>query len=130
MCGTGASEAALMLPKRAPGGHRPRIALLMLDTPDLTGGGGAERQFADLYDAFQGETEQPFEVFAVVDKQSYRNLRAVGRLKRPERVVVVQPGWTGWERFAGHAAALTRALLAYRFDLVHLVLPKWSYLPW
>jgi len=107
-------------------GRRPRVALLLLGVHGLAGGGGTERQFADVFDGYRGE--RACDLWLVVDPATRSALRDAGRLARGDRVLQVPDGAgpAGWVR---QAFALRRLCRAHAFDLVHIALPAPRYLP-
>jgi glycosyltransferase involved in cell wall biosynthesis len=101
----------------------------MLETPDLDGGGGAERLFADAFDAYQRLEAANYELFSIVDDVSLARLRGIGRLATARNVVVLPAYTPAKVRLATLTVGMVAATLKYRIDLIHLVLPKVLYLP-
>jgi glycosyltransferase involved in cell wall biosynthesis len=55
------------------------VALLMIGIPDLSGGGGAERFFADLFSKYNSQDNPARKLFLITD--GIDNLQKVGKLK-------------------------------------------------
>ncbi|MBP7830167.1 MAG: glycosyltransferase [Kiritimatiellae bacterium] len=126
--------------------QKPRVGLFLM-AGDMTGGGGAERQFSDTYDAFQ-QRSGPLDVWLVTDRFTLGHLQAVGRPRSAARLLVLRSlgGVRGrparslrslWRRpgawlleFAFKCARRIEHLLlivqcfraALRFDLIHIAL--------
>lgn len=102
----------------------------MVAIGDLSGSGGAERQFSDLYEYLHRTT--PGRVVLVTDKASQQRLREAGRLQSIDGVVALGLGRRVAQSKIG-IARLTIALLMETvgrgWDVVHICLPTPSYVP-
>lgn len=58
---------------------RLNVAMFTFGIGDISGGGGAERFFADLFDEYQQYPKSQFNLFWIIDKQSASNLKHVGK---------------------------------------------------
>ena len=101
-----------------------RVALVAIGLGDLTGGGGAERYFADIFEAIRLKPREEVIVWLVTDKLSLKRFNEIGRLYSRENVLIV-PGST----------ILRPIRLLYicnrqNFDIVHFALPAPIYLPY
>lgn len=100
----------------------------MLETPELDGGGGAERLFADAFSAYQRIGSADYEVFSVVDDVSLARLRGIGRLLDSRNLVVLPSRARGRARLATFTLQMLAAL-RWQFDVIHFSLPKLLYIP-
>lgn len=107
----------------------PRIALLLLGCDSLTGGGGAERQFTGVFNAFRSLPNPPFSVSFVTTKAAARTLRAAGLLTTDSGVITSAkiPAWK--LSAATDSLALAWTLTQQRFDLVHCIMPSYMHAP-
>jgi glycosyltransferase involved in cell wall biosynthesis len=108
---------------------RARIGLILFGVGDLSGGGGAERYFADLFLAWRANaTARHCDLWLITDRESREQLAAVGRHLGSEHVVELAPE----TRACGlsQALALRRIALDGRFDLLHITLALPRHLPW
>lgn len=108
----------------------PRVGLVMVAVTDLSGSGGAERQFSDLFQYLRQKSIEP--VTLITAAASLARLREAGRLSAAEHVVTLPLGPRPAQGRIG-VAWMTLALLwvvfRQRFDVVHVCLPTPSYVP-
>lgn len=110
-------------------GGRPRIGLVLVGAGDLTGGGGAERYFADLFLAWRArEAALRSELWLITDTPTRRRLAEVGRDVGVDHVVELRGGT--WPQRFQQALELYRLATGGRFDLLHLTLPLPRHHPW
>jgi glycosyltransferase involved in cell wall biosynthesis len=65
-------------------------ALFLVAVPDLSGGGGAERQFSNFYDYFNSpENLSKNKLFLITDHNSFVNLRKAGLLRNESNVILL-----------------------------------------
>lgn len=110
---------------------RRRLALVLLNAPDLSGGGGTERRFGSLYDHYQRTHATRYDCYFVTDERSLARLQATGRLF-DERRVICMPSFSGRSkifRALMMTLHLVRILLRRRIDVAHFCLPRLVYLP-
>ncbi len=104
----------------------------MLGISDISGGGGAERQFADIYEFYQKRPAAKFDLSLITDDNSYLALRSIGKLKAPWRVIRIH-NYDNLFKGRTHILPITVQLLAvfskHKFDLIHVTLPGRYYLP-
>jgi glycosyltransferase involved in cell wall biosynthesis len=110
---------------------RPRVALVLPWLFDIAGGGGAERQFGDVFDMYPAHPGRSFDLNLVTDPLSLVRLRAAGRIREGAHNIIEVDLRRDWERVwqAGGAAkwamladATARqlaAILSHRFAIVH-----------
>lgn len=108
-----------------------KIALVMLAVGDLSGSGGAERQFADLHRHLSSSATD--DVYLITSRAARSRLRAAGRASTGRRVIALGLGRR--PAAGGIATAWATLRLAWttmwrRFDLVHLCLPTPTYVPY
>ena len=100
---------------------RPRIGVLFDGLSELTGSGGAERQFSELFSRYAADTEAKFELLIFTDRTSVDCLAAVGSpLTSVTTVLLPETG-----RLAANfsrSKALANALFAKQIDLVYVPL--------
>ncbi len=109
--------------------RRPRVGVVLVGAGDLTGGGGAERYFADLFLAWRASADaHGCDLWLITDAESRSHLAAVGRILGTERVIVLEPAWGPCALWQG--LAMRRMALDGRFDLLHLSLALPRHLPW
>jgi glycosyltransferase involved in cell wall biosynthesis len=104
------------------------VAFLMYGVGSLSGGGGAERFFADFFSDYSSESEAGFRCYFVLDARSLSELERIGRIRSrkgilrfrffPNRFKVMMEG-----------LALLRLIICYRIDILHIPLYDRSYVP-
>jgi glycosyltransferase involved in cell wall biosynthesis len=104
------------------------VAFLMYGVGSLSGGGGAERFFADFFSDYATDPRAGFRCYFILDARSLAELERIGRIKSkkgvlrfrffPNRFKVVMEG-----------LALLRLILSYRIDILHIPLYDRSYVP-
>ncbi len=108
----------------------PRVALVMVAVGDLSGSGGTERQFSDLYDYLIDR--HPRRVAFITAKASLQRLREAGRLCATSDVITLPLGDRPAQGKLGVLWMTTLLLwvtLTRRFDVVHVCSPTPSYVP-
>lgn len=110
-------------------GRRPRIGLVLVGAGDLTGGGGAERYFADLFLAWRGSAStRACHLTLITDAQTRVRLAEIGRDLGSEDVLVL-PNRRIWDRVR-QAHALYALATNGQYDILHLTLALPRHLPW
>ncbi|MGH8249051.1 MAG: glycosyltransferase family 4 protein, partial [Gammaproteobacteria bacterium] len=94
---------------------------------DLSGGGGTERYFADVFERYKREPERHFDLTLITDVESLARLQAVGRRIDPAYTLVVPTlgRITGLLRYG---FSLLRLVMDRQFDLLHVALVNPRYL--
>ena len=67
-----------------------RVALYLSGVHDISGGGGAERFFADFFTIYQNHPNRKFELFFFCDESTFKALQNVDKLKGINNVVLLQ----------------------------------------
>lgn len=108
----------------------PRVALVLVAVGDLSGSGGTERQFSDLFDHLR--RLHPGSVALVTTRHALRRLQATGRVADGNDVVTLPAGdgISGTFAIAWLTLTLLWATLTHRWDVVHLCQPTPIYLPY
>jgi glycosyltransferase involved in cell wall biosynthesis len=114
-----------------PVADQPRVALVLAMVGDLSGSGGTERQFSDLFEYLRQRSQGRVDL--VTSAVAVRRLREAGRLQAPDGMIALPLG----ERPAHNKrslAWLTMMLLwataRHRWDVVHICQPTPAYLPY
>jgi glycosyltransferase involved in cell wall biosynthesis len=109
----------------------PRVALVLATVGDLSGSGGTERQFSDLFDFLRRRNPDRFEL--VTTAAAVRRLRDAGRLASSDGMVALPLG----SRPAQTRLALVWLTLTLlwvtiwrRWEVVHICQPTPAYLPY
>lgn len=107
---------------------KKRIALLLVGARNISGGGGAERYFADLFLAAVRRANPEQTLILFTDHATVAALAAIGRDLAPQDTVILPA--------AGRATALVQAvafllhLLRRRIDIVHIAQALPRHLLW
>ncbi len=108
----------------------PRVALLLVTVGDLSGSGGTERHFANLFEYLR--KQDPGRVSLITARSSLRRLQQAGLLQSTEGVVAMELG----DRPTVSKAGVLRMtlLLAWHtlfrgYDVLHICQPTPSYVP-
>lgn len=108
-----------------------RIALVLATVGDLSGSGGTERQFSDLFEFLRNRTPERIEL--VTSRAAIERLRNADRLAASDGIIALPLGERPARTKLG-IAWLTLALLwttvRRRWDVVHICQPTPSYLPY
>lgn len=107
-----------------------RVALVLATVGDLSGSGGTERQFSDLFDYLVG-LGQPVDL--ITTEVAVRRLREAGRLASGDRVITLPLGDAPGRGKLGIlwlTAALLWTTIRHRWDVVHLCQPTPAYVPY
>lgn len=122
------ASAAVRVRRRDANRVTTRVALLLVGARDISGGGGAERYFADLFLAATRRSNPDREIVLFTDRATIAALAATGRDLMPYDIVIL-PG-------AGRATALVQAvaflvhLVRRQIDIVHIVQALPRHLLW
>lgn len=108
----------------------PRVALLLVSVGDLSGSGGTERQFTELFEHLRDREHA--DITLVTSSAGLAQLQATRRLQSTAGVIALDLGSRPARTKAG-IAALTAKLLwevgRNRWDVVHICQPTPSYVP-
>jgi glycosyltransferase involved in cell wall biosynthesis len=108
-----------------------RVALVMVAMGDLTGSGGAERQFSDVFAYLR--TQPGIRAQLITSAASMQRLRDAGRLLHGDDVVALPLGPRPASSKPGIVWLTLHLLLATigrGLDVVHICLPTPSYVPY
>ncbi len=104
------------------------VAFFIYGIGNLTGGGGAERFFADFFLKYQQHNATKFNLFYILDKTSHENLKAVGKLQTFNKIIYFK---LFSNRFKNklESIQLWYFIIRYNIKLIHLPLYNVSYIP-
>lgn len=108
-----------------------RVALVMVAVGDLSGSGGAERQFSEVFEHLL--LARDVEVSLITSATSVRRLREAGKLDRLHQVVELPLGAKPAQSrlsVAWMTLTLLFATIGRGLDVVHICLPTPSYVPY
>ena len=98
----------------------------MLGIDDLSGGGGAERFFADVYTEYQKLTNPHFRLLFFCDEVTCNSLQEIGRVLPESNLCRV----SGFDPFYIHSYwRLFRFIVKNRIKIIHIPLIAPQYLP-
>jgi len=107
------------------------VAFIILGNENLCGGGGAERQFADTYDAYQKYDAKNYNLLFIIDNKSLHNLNTIDKLNIKKNLIVI-PELNIFPKkiryFIWNFYAL-KSVLQANINLLHVCLPRMMYLP-
>ncbi len=104
------------------------IAFFIYGIGDLTGGGGAERFFADFFDKYQLAGNTKFKLYYIIDKDSIVNLTEVNKLKSRTNVLTFKIISNRFKKII-EFGQLIYFTSRYNIKIIHLPLYNISYLP-
>ncbi|HXU27879.1 MAG TPA: hypothetical protein VN698_11665, partial [Bacteroidia bacterium] len=94
------------------------VALFLVAVPDLTGGGGAERQFSNFYEYFNSsKNHSKNKLYLITDKDSLKNLKKADLIKNDTNVIVLKTYKVTYLNFLNFVFQL----LSKKIDLLHVV---------
>ena len=108
----------------------PRVALVMVAVADLSGSGGAERYFSDLFDYLRHR--HPGRIRLITSRAALRRLQAAGHLTSAESVTALPLGAApgrGLLNLLWVTLLLMLSTLGRGIDIVHICLPTPTYVP-
>lgn len=108
-----------------------RVALVMAAMGDLSGSGGAERQFSDVFEYLRRQAGVRAQL--ITSAASVRRLREAGRLDHAHDVVELPLGPRPLQSKANvvwMTLTLLLATIGRGLDVVHICLPTPSYIPY
>ena len=95
-----------------------RVAIYLSGVHDISGGGGAERFFADLFSIYQNHQNRKFELFFFCDESTFNALKNVGKLQEIKNVVLLKNISNRFKKKLENID-FQRKLKKYKIDLVH-----------
>jgi glycosyltransferase involved in cell wall biosynthesis len=119
------------LPNEALASEAIRVALLLATVGDLSGSGGTERQFSDLFEFLRGRDGRRVDL--VTAAIAVRRLREAGRLTSDDGVIALPLGSAPGQSKAAIAwltIVLLWTTLRHQWDVVHICQPTPAYLPY
>jgi glycosyltransferase involved in cell wall biosynthesis len=69
---------------------KDNIAIILLNVGSLAGGGGAERQFASVFEGYTKKSGNRFNLFFITDTRSWKNYREAGLLGSGGNLVLLR----------------------------------------
>ncbi|WP_299455617.1 glycosyltransferase [uncultured Microscilla sp.] len=108
---------------------KKRVALVAFGISSLAGGGGAERQFTDTYEYYQKKTDRKFDLYYILDPQSYEALTQLGILHFKENVILLKKHSFIPRKFRSFFWSIEFIFKAKKrgIHLVHAYLPSITY---
>lgn len=101
------------------------IALFIFGINDLSGGGGAERFFADFFDVYNA-SETKHKLYYIIDKRSISNLNKVNKLKGSKNILSFKIISNRF-KVSLEFLQLLRLIVFKRIKLIHIPLYSLSY---
>lgn len=95
------------------------VALFLIGVKDVTGGGGAERFFADFFEYYRSNTSTKFKLYFFTDSRSLKSLQKIGRMAETKNVVVLKNVNNRFKAQIENADLLFK-LRKYRIDILHV----------
>ena len=122
MTETAASSAAVRRGEAIEAASRaPKVAMALLGIGDLSGGGGAERFFAEVFERYRRWPERRYTLKFVTDPASLERLRRAGRLTDcAEVTVLARPRLL--PEIIGYALQVRALAQRGAFDVLHVAL--------
>ena len=106
-----------------------KVALLMLGISNISGGGGAERQFSDFFDYYTNYDYKRFKLFLITDYTSLKQLQSIGRLKNQDNVILLPSYTSNKINFLMWNLFIFPILYKNKIDVLHITIPSYFYLP-
>lgn len=104
------------------------VAFLIYGIENLSGGGGAERFFADFYSKYQKYRPTSFKLFYILDKVSHSNLISVNKLQTKTNILYLKI-FSNRFKIILEKMQLFYFIWRYNIQLIHLPLYNVSYIP-
>lgn len=106
-----------------------KVSFLFLGIPEHFG--GAERQFADTYDFYQGKQNNQLELYFITDTKSLKNMRDVNRLKSDKNLIIIPSFETvnKYIRILLWNIYVLNVIFNNKINLLHIGLPNPVYAP-
>lgn len=95
-----------------------RVAIYLSGVQDLSGGGGAERFFADFFTIYQLHQNKTFELFFFCDDSTFKALQGLGKLKEIKNVVLLKNISNRFKKRLENID-FQRKLKKHRIDIIH-----------
>lgn len=95
---------------------------------DVSGGGGAERYVADIFDHYKSVANPLCDLYFLTDADTVSRLQDVDRLRRVDQILFLKRG-KGPLGLVSLGARLVKLCFVHRFDLLHIAMIAPRYLP-
>lgn len=105
---------------------KKNIAIFLYEIGDVSGGGGAERFWADFFELYKQYPNSHFNVFLFCDKASLEKLRSIHRITDETNIVLLRNCNNRYKESLEFADFLTKLWL-HRIDLIHIAEYTTSY---
>jgi len=107
---------------------KKNVAFLSFGVGDLTGGGGAERFFADLFDYYSTNQDAKFKLLWLIDKPSIKHLNAVKKLKTNHNISELKIFSNRFKKHLENIQVLI-FIVTKRIEIIHIPWYNFYYLP-
>lgn len=104
------------------------IAFFIYGIGDLSGGGGAERFFAEFFEKYIKTDNTKFKVYYITDKDSFLHLKKVGKFNSEKQLLFFRVFSNRFKLYLEYLQ-LVKFILSYSIKIIHLPLYNISYLP-
>lgn len=104
------------------------VAFVSFGIGDISGGGGAERFFADLFDYYSKSEDAKFKLYWLIDERSIGHLKAVDKLKNKNNISKFRIFSNRFKRTLENTQILV-FILINRIQVVHIPWYNFYYLP-
>jgi len=101
---------------------KKKIAILMLNIGDISGGGGTERQFADVFDFYPQKKNHQYNLFFITTSKDLSTLQSIGKLKSKENIILIKNGLTPIDRWIIQPIYVLWFCFRKKIDLIHFPL--------
>lgn len=105
-----------------------KVAFFIYGIGDLSGGGGAERFFADFFDLYLKSKYQQFKLFYIIDKLSLRQLNKVGKLNANSQLLIFKIV-SNRLKFIFENYQIIKLIVFNNIKVIHLPLYNITYIP-
>lgn len=103
------------------------IALFIYGIGDLSGGGGAERFFAEFFEQYLKSDNTKFKLYYIIDKDSFLQLKKVGKFNSEKQVLFFRVFSNRFKTYLEYIQ-LVKFILIYNIKIIHLPLYNVSYI--
>ena len=108
---------------------KDNIALLLLNLPDLTYGGGAERALSDIFEYYNAWHRRKYELYLIIDRDSLNCLLKINRIGNNPNILILETvnGITSLYRYGKY---IDRYCYKHSIKLLHFPIISKIYLPY